>query len=208
MRDNILENALQVFLEYGYENASMRKIAARAGITPGAIYKHFSGKEEMFQVIFENCGQELLKLTDSMLCQNLQELSDKQLIQIFYSRMSVKTFETLESKFALYHILLNNDTGRYMNRLKEEYIGKCIGFLKEFYDELYKRGLAKKTLSLQTIRLLSLTEFSSICEIIMKNPMTEGITEEFKQAFMEEMNIILYGLEVELGIDRGLLKEE
>ena len=43
MRDNILENALQVFLEYGYENASMRKIAARAGITPGAIYKHFSG---------------------------------------------------------------------------------------------------------------------------------------------------------------------
>lgn len=44
MRDSILNNALQVFVEYGYENTSMQKIASRTGITTGAIYKHFSGK--------------------------------------------------------------------------------------------------------------------------------------------------------------------
>lgn len=46
-RATILQSAKEIFLECGYQEASMRKIAARAGITPGAIYKHFSGKEEM-----------------------------------------------------------------------------------------------------------------------------------------------------------------
>ena len=45
-RAAILKSAMEVFLEVGYQEASMRKIAARAGITAGAIYKHFSGKEE------------------------------------------------------------------------------------------------------------------------------------------------------------------
>ena len=45
----------------------MRKIAARAGITPGAIYKHFSGKEDMFEEIFAESGNKLMQLTESML---------------------------------------------------------------------------------------------------------------------------------------------
>jgi len=44
---------MEIFLESGYQEASMRKIAAKAGITAGAIYKHFSGKEEMFDELFE-----------------------------------------------------------------------------------------------------------------------------------------------------------
>ena len=43
-RATILQSAKEIFLECGYQEASMRKIAARAGITPGAIYKHFSAR--------------------------------------------------------------------------------------------------------------------------------------------------------------------
>lgn len=200
MRDNILNNALEVFTQYGYENTSMRKIAARTGITPGAIYKHFSGKDEIFQIIFENCGQELLQITDRLLSYDLTKLTDDELIEIFYSRMSIQTFSILEKNFALYHVLLNNDSGRYMSHLKKEYIGKCTGFLKSYYDELYNRGITSKTLSVQTINLLSLTEFSSICEIIMSDSMINGISDDFKNAFIEEMDIILHGLEAKLGL--------
>ncbi|WP_337473853.1 helix-turn-helix domain-containing protein, partial [Jutongia sp.] len=38
----MLKSAMEIFLEAGYQDASMRKIAAKAGITAGAIYKHFS----------------------------------------------------------------------------------------------------------------------------------------------------------------------
>lgn len=40
--------AKREFLCCGFENASMRRIAADAGITVSGLYKHFPNKEEMF----------------------------------------------------------------------------------------------------------------------------------------------------------------
>ena len=46
--ERIIAAAKAEFLEYGFENASMRRIAANADITASGLYKHFPGKEEMF----------------------------------------------------------------------------------------------------------------------------------------------------------------
>ena len=40
--------AERLFAERGYANVSMPAIAKAAGITAGAIYKHFEGKEDLF----------------------------------------------------------------------------------------------------------------------------------------------------------------
>jgi AcrR family transcriptional regulator len=51
-RARILAEAERLFAERGFEGVSMPAIAAAAGITPGAIYRHFDGKTELFfQVI-------------------------------------------------------------------------------------------------------------------------------------------------------------
>jgi AcrR family transcriptional regulator len=44
----ILEKARDQFLEHGYRGASLRNIAAQAGMTTGALYHHFRGKDELF----------------------------------------------------------------------------------------------------------------------------------------------------------------
>lgn len=46
--ERIVAAAKDEFLTYGFENASMRRIAANAGITASGLYKHFPNKEEMF----------------------------------------------------------------------------------------------------------------------------------------------------------------
>ena len=46
-RAQIVEAALASFAEHGYEKASLRDIAARAGLTHAALLRHFSGKEEL-----------------------------------------------------------------------------------------------------------------------------------------------------------------
>ena len=46
--ERIIAAAKAEFLEYGFENASMRRIAANADITVSGLYKHFPSKEEMF----------------------------------------------------------------------------------------------------------------------------------------------------------------
>jgi AcrR family transcriptional regulator len=50
-RAAILEASYQLFTENGYHGTSMRAIAARAGITAGSIYNHFSDKEQIIQSV-------------------------------------------------------------------------------------------------------------------------------------------------------------
>lgn len=53
-RQLILEAALDVFAEQGFEGATSKEIAARAGVTHGLIYFYFTTKEELFQAAFEH----------------------------------------------------------------------------------------------------------------------------------------------------------
>lgn len=45
--NDILEAAIQEFVEKGYENTSMESIAARAGLTKGGLYYHFNSKDDI-----------------------------------------------------------------------------------------------------------------------------------------------------------------
>lgn len=46
-RAEIVDAALASFAAHGYERASLRDIAARAGVTHAALLRHFSGKDEL-----------------------------------------------------------------------------------------------------------------------------------------------------------------
>jgi len=46
-RDALIDAALAEFSERGYEAATVASIAARAGVTTGALYAHFGGKLEL-----------------------------------------------------------------------------------------------------------------------------------------------------------------
>ena len=50
--------AMQEFMEKGFQNASTRSIAARAGMTSGGLYRHFKDKEDMFAALVEPAVKE------------------------------------------------------------------------------------------------------------------------------------------------------
>ena len=195
-----MKSARDIFLETGYQEASMRKIAARAGITAGAIYKHFSGKEEMFGELFHACGKKLMSITKSMIGIDFSALSDEELIHVLYSKTSLQTLNLLQEDMQLLHMLLKNDSGTYLDHFRTIYVERCTEFATNYYEELYRRGISSKTLSEKTIYMLSSSEFSMICEIIADDACQNGITEEMKAAFTEAMTVLLRGLEAELGI--------
>ncbi len=201
-RAAILKSAMEVFLETGYQEASMRKIAARAGITAGAIYKHFSGKEEMFNEIFEESGRKLMKVTESMIGIDFTAMSDDKLLNVLYSRVSVQIFDMLEGDIQLFHMLLKNDSGKCLEKFRRIYIESGVGFALKYYNELYKRRITAAKLSEKTVYMLSLAEFSMICEIIADDSCKSGVTVEMKTAFMEAMNVLLRGIETELQIGK------
>src|SRR3977135_2330030 len=52
-RDGALGAALRVFARRGYGQAGVDEIAAEAGYSKGALYWHFSGKEELLTALLE-----------------------------------------------------------------------------------------------------------------------------------------------------------
>lgn len=48
-REKILDAALKVFAEYGFEGGRLRQIASEAGITEPYLFRHFASKAELYE---------------------------------------------------------------------------------------------------------------------------------------------------------------
>jgi AcrR family transcriptional regulator len=66
VRDRIIRAAVEVFAEKGYHRATIADVVTRSGLSVGAIYTHFTGKEELF-----------LQSCDLMSGQGLDELATR-----------------------------------------------------------------------------------------------------------------------------------
>ena len=62
-RQRIIDAAREVFLARGVSRSTLEHIAARAGVTRGAVYWHFSNKTDLFHAMRE---QVFLPLIDRM----------------------------------------------------------------------------------------------------------------------------------------------
>lgn len=60
-RKRIVETALGLFAEHGYEGTSVRMIANEAGISLGLLYNYFDGKQALLQAIFEESMADVRK---------------------------------------------------------------------------------------------------------------------------------------------------
>ena len=56
-KEKILEEALKLFAQNGYMGTSMNEIASRLGVTKAALYKHYSSKQEILDIIVERMNQ-------------------------------------------------------------------------------------------------------------------------------------------------------
>ena len=57
MKERIMETALELFAEKGYLGTSMNDIAKQLGFTKAALYKHYTGKQEILDRIVERMNE-------------------------------------------------------------------------------------------------------------------------------------------------------
>jgi len=66
-RARLLSAASKVFAELGYDRASLDDVAAAAGLTKGAVYSSFAGKDELFFALMtERIGERLALVTNAV----------------------------------------------------------------------------------------------------------------------------------------------
>lgn len=66
IRGTILDLAREAIAEHGHEGFSMRKLAEKAGYTPGALYLYFNTREELLHELVEEAFEKLLDVLNEV----------------------------------------------------------------------------------------------------------------------------------------------
>ncbi len=75
-RNTILESALQLFRDKGFDAATMRDIAAQAGVALGAAYYYFDSKDAIVMGFYERAQEQMAPLVEGALA-NAKGLHDR-----------------------------------------------------------------------------------------------------------------------------------
>lgn len=107
VRDNIIEEAMKLILEAGFNNMSLRKLANRVGMSATNIYYYYSSKDEIYLNI-QIKGFKLLQ-------NSLEEIgvSKKEPLDSL-GKMIRRYLEFGFNNPDYYQIMLNSDTPRYL----------------------------------------------------------------------------------------------
>lgn len=130
-KQHILDAAIGVFIENGFEETSMRQIASAAGLTTGAIYHHFKNKDELFyhavkeamyfaQKLSEKDESSKLKSTENM----LNEISNKvreRMSKVNEQRLLVLLIGYVLSKGGSLSESLKQDYNEIINKVADMY---------------------------------------------------------------------------------------
>lgn len=81
-RELILQAALEVFSDKGFQGATVKKIAERADINEGLLYRHFKSKEDLYTAILDRKAVQSPVLEDPSLLTRGKE-DDHQVLKRF-----------------------------------------------------------------------------------------------------------------------------
>ena len=99
-RQRILNTALDLFSSTGYERTSIADICSASGLSKGAVYHHFSSKQEIFLALLndwiQDLSQSLIPQTSQLLPADLQIFQMAKEMPSIYSAARGKYFIILE----------------------------------------------------------------------------------------------------------------
>ena len=150
--ERIIEAAKNEFLEYGYADASLRRIAANAGIQVGGLYKHFASKDEMFDALVEPAIQKFYGLYHDI---ENEYFDDPDISGWEPKSEVVRAMELIYGNYDEFRLLILGSAGTRYEDLKHE-----IALLEEkatlrYLDELRKHGCTVNDIDKTEFHLLT-----------------------------------------------------
>lgn len=76
-KKELLETAMKLFAENGYDNVSVRSVAREAHVAPGLAYHYFDSKQTMFEQAIEHYSNQCAKLFNTILEDESFSLDEK-----------------------------------------------------------------------------------------------------------------------------------
>ena len=162
----LLQSARDEFTKHGFIRADLKTICNNAGVTTGAVYKRYKGKEELFEAVVGEVVNALDSFLESRSEIDLSTLTDDEIRaswKMSYDSM-IPMFRMLRSYGDDFKILIDKSSGTGFERFSHDYVIKMSYAYEQFYKEAYRRGIAKAKVSREEFHILLTSFWSSICE--------------------------------------------
>ena len=118
IRQRIVTEALEVFLEKGYEKASMRDLAQRVGTSVSNIYHYFTNKEDLFRAIAEPIARRVKRVLSEIITHEAQGATE--LVEEEYVTKALG--ETIKAHRREFLVLMDKSDGTGYENVKTEII--------------------------------------------------------------------------------------
>jgi AcrR family transcriptional regulator len=128
-RQQILEAALSIFAERGFEAATNKEIAERAGVNQGLIYFYFESKADVFFAAFEQHARQVMLQLDAVFAEVRDEDATSGFGHLLKQLVAVLDTSRTISLLRIMHQVMGSRTPRGALRREEEQ--RSIGMLAE-----------------------------------------------------------------------------
>jgi len=164
----ILESAKAEFLEKGFKNASLREICKGAGVTTGALYKRFSGKEALFDAVVKPTLQDIRDLGDTVIKYNYEYLDGNKMQKVW--DMSEEThkrwIEFFYDRYDGMRLLLCGSEGSRHSSFSHDFVLENTKHTYAFIQEAKRRGISVNEIDEDELHILLTAYWSTFFETI------------------------------------------
>ncbi len=197
-KKKILESAMAEFLENGFMNASLRTIAANAGLTTGAMYRHFKDKDALFCALVDEAidfTTKTVMMADSSHHMDL----DNVVSQKHFEEEEKQTNNLLNyifDNFEVFTLLLTKAAGSTHEHFQEEICELYTKNCEQTFNWMFKNQISTKKIDKMTVHFIASTVINAFVEII-----THKMTKKAASQYIENIEeFTRYGMMHMMGI--------
>ena len=175
----LLASAEAEFLDKGFIKAELKTICENAGITTGAVYKRYKGKEDLFCAVVDDIAERLDLFIEERSDIDFSALSDKEIYdswQMTYDSM-LPLFRLLYKHRDTFTLLIDKAAGTKYENFNHDFVIKMSYAYEQYYAEAKKRSLAQAEVTRGEFHVLLSSFWTCICEPIIHKMTWEQIEE-------------------------------
>jgi AcrR family transcriptional regulator len=184
MRSLILETAMKLFLEEGFDKVTIRRIAEKIEYSPGNIYFYFENKEEILYTLYLEGFEELYRRQQAIKTIEDPAKKLKKLAEIYF------TFASEQPRF--YELMFISSGLAKKIREKDptcNYGLRSYNVLKEVVQGCMNAGvISKKNVDIVTFSLWS--QFHGIVSLVIRERCVMFSDRELSSVMKKAMDLV------------------
>ena len=162
----ILESAQSEFMTNGFEKSSLKSICEGAGVTTGALYKRYKGKEDLFCAVVEQTVADLYEVAHSRGDKDPAAMSDQELIKAWEMDGAdmIWWFRFLYERRDGFFLLLSCSQGTRYANFPHDWVELLTKATSAYLAEAQRRGLCRTDVGQAELHILLSAFWTTIYE--------------------------------------------